>query len=68
MNYFKSLNLGDIENIKKVSRKYNLLIDPVYSLDRERFFADSLINGESSYMIRKYGVDYYELPNSRMID
>lgn len=68
MDFFKTLSLGEIENTKKVSEKYNLLTDPTYSPEREFFFADSLINGEISYMIRKYGVDYYELPNSKMID
>ena len=31
-------------------------------------FADSLANGEVSYMFRKYGFEYYEVPESRQID
>lgn len=31
-------------------------------------FADSMVNGEVSYMLRKYGVNYYELPGSKAID
>lgn len=27
-----------------------------------------MINGENSYSIRKYGVNYYEIPESKKID
>ena len=31
-------------------------------------FADSLANGEVSYIFRKYGHEYYEIPESKKID
>jgi hypothetical protein len=35
------------------------MTDAVYSPERELIFADSMVNGEISYMLRKYAVDYY---------
>jgi hypothetical protein len=33
-----------------------------YLPERELLFGDSIVNGEVSYYLRKYGTDYYELP------
>ena len=59
MGFLDTLHLGEVENIHLVERKFDLLSEPVYIPERELLFGDSLVNGEVSYMLRKYGVNYY---------
>ena len=68
MRFLKTLHVGEIDNIHLIEEKYGLETDPAYSPERELMFADSLANGEVSYMFRKYGFDYYEIPESKKID
>ena len=68
MQFLSTLHIGEIENIMLVDKKYNVLLDAVYNPERELLFGDSMISGEVSYMLRKYGTPYYEIPESQKID
>ena len=54
--------------VEKIHKEYNLLSDVVYTRERELLFADSLVNGEHSYLIRKYGNQHFEIPSSKQVD
>lgn len=59
MELLSTLHIGEIDNIMLVDEKYNVLTDAVYNKERELLFADSLVSGEVSYMLRKYATPYY---------
>jgi hypothetical protein len=57
--------------VNLVARKYGYRSDIKevrYNKERELVFGDSMVNGEHNYVLRKYGVDYYEMEESRRVD
>lgn len=47
---------------------YGLHGETLYNVEREKLFAESIINGEHSYMLRAYGCNQYQLEESQPID
>jgi hypothetical protein len=55
MRFTHTNNVHEIKQLEKIMEKYNINGDSSYNSVREKLFAESIVNGEHSYMLRAYG-------------